>query len=104
MKFSPEAQARWNNEFNRIELMCAPLQPLYNYRDYDPNTEHARLAEFVEALVQAMIMYQTRQCMQLFKLHVGIYSVYLFDEQKIAYPKRPSMQILDGWLNNNKSR
>ena len=105
LQFSPEAKARWNDEFNRIETLIAPNGPLVNYRDYaSKHSEHvARIAGVIEGFstgnqyISGSTMYAAIQIANWY-----LYSFILIMDKTCISDEIKSADLLDRWLNENK--
>lgn len=104
ISFSPEAQAKWNLEFNRVESLCMPFGPLENFRDYaSKHAEHiARIAGVLEGFctgndsVSDSTMYAAI-CIANWYFDSFIYVM----NQKCIPEEIAHADLLDSWLNNN---
>ena len=107
IRFSPEASARWSDEFNRVESMCAPFGPLVNFRDYaSKHAEHvARIAGVLEGFTTGNEFVSDQTMYAAIQIACWYFDSFIYLMSKNCIPEEAKhADLLDGWLNNNKLR
>lgn len=102
LRYLPDENARWLVKFNRVELLCAPLGPLANVRDYvTKHTEHVAKISGVREVITTRNEFISDQTMYAaIAISNWYFDSFIYLMSKNCIPEEIKFaDLLDGWLN-----